>query len=221
MLKRRKLIKKKRGKRALSYLERRFAVEYVNTRCNGKEAYHRATGVEGASAEVMASKWLRKERVNSLIQRLMNRALEGRTLTSGDVIRGIIKIADADHRKLYDENGEIKPIHELDDDTAAAIVGVKHRTRRYLENDELIESRTTEVTFAPRLEALKLLGKFKGLFQEGPSIGISVGEGANILVVPQTILDSKEWEAKAREHYEKITHEVGVGDDEIEEEEGE
>jgi len=46
-------------------------------------------------------------------------------LTTESVLRSLAQAVHFDPRKLYDEHGNLKPITELDDDTAMALSGVE------------------------------------------------------------------------------------------------
>ena len=52
------------------------------------------------------------------------RLLEKSRLTSELVLRQLERIVFADVRKLYDEKGRLRPIHTLDDETAAALASI-------------------------------------------------------------------------------------------------
>jgi phage terminase small subunit len=52
------------------------------------------------------------------------RLLKKSRLTSELVLRELERIVFADVRKLYDEKGRLRPIHTLDDETAAALASI-------------------------------------------------------------------------------------------------
>jgi phage terminase small subunit len=52
------------------------------------------------------------------------RALGKARLSTERVLRELARAIFADPRKLYDEKGRLKPIHSLDDDTAAAVASL-------------------------------------------------------------------------------------------------
>jgi hypothetical protein len=208
-MKKRKLIKKKRGKIPLSFAERAFAVEYVNNGGNGAEAYRTAVKSTGnfMSAAVVANTMLKRERVWNEINRLVNRKLKGPRITAGKILRETSRIAFFDPRDLFNEDGSLKPITEFDDDAAAVIAGFKVR-----EDSDGV--RTYDVSFVSKLEALKVLGKFKGVFRDTPGFGVNVEKGG-VLVVPMP-LGEVEWEKQAQQYYKQRQL---VYDGEVEDEE--
>ena len=83
-----------------------------------------------------------------------------------DVLRTIVeikRIAYLDERKLYLADGKtFKNIHDIDDDTAAAIQGIKVST------STRGNAKIKELKVADKLRALEILGKIQGLFDEVP-----------------------------------------------------
>ena len=82
-----------------------------------------------------------------------------------------------DIRKAFDENGILKPIHELDDDTAAAISGLevdKKVSKMTDENGEpMVESHLHKIKLSDKKGALDSLAKTLGLFTDG-SVNVNV-----------------------------------------------
>ncbi len=78
-----------------------------------------------------ASCFLTLPYVRTLIEQNEKEAYERLNITRDHVIKELAKVAFVDVRKLYNENGSLKQMDELDEDTAAAFAGV--------ETDELFE----------------------------------------------------------------------------------
>lgn len=72
---------------------------------------------------------LKKHAVATRIRELWGEASEAAGVTPEMVFQQMRRFAFQDVRGLYDENGMLKPIHELDDDMAAAITGIDVETR--------------------------------------------------------------------------------------------
>jgi hypothetical protein len=51
-------------------------------------------------------------------------------ITADEVLREFTKVGRSDVRRLFSELGALKPIHELDDETAAAIASIEVVTKR-------------------------------------------------------------------------------------------
>lgn len=104
-----------------------FVAEYPKDK-NGKQAAIRA-GYSPRSAEVTASRLLRDAKVKAAIEAELNKlcgtAMTAAHVTTERLLREYARLGFSDIRKLYDDKGNIKPIQELDDDTAAAISSVE------------------------------------------------------------------------------------------------
>ena len=96
-------------------------------------------------------------------------------LTSEAVIKSLAQAVYFDPRKLYDEHGNLKPIQDLDDDTAAAISGLEVSEIR---NDGVVIGHTKKVKWLDKNTARDQAMKHLGLFgednkQRNPLEGIS------------------------------------------------
>lgn len=91
---------------------------------NGAQAAIRA-GYSANSAKEIASETLTKPNVKARIEYLKSHVFEAVGITQASVYQELARIAMFDIRKAYNENGSLKKIHELDDNTAAAVSGVK------------------------------------------------------------------------------------------------
>lgn len=94
--------------------------------------------------------------------------IEKRTEVTQDmVIKELAKIAFLDIRKLYTENGQLKNIADIDDDTVGAISSLEtlEEYDGYGDNREKIGD-TQKVKLLDKTKALELLGKHLGLFKE-------------------------------------------------------
>ncbi len=111
-------------KHGLTVKQKRFADEYL-IEPNGSRAYKIAYGVKSDEvAAAGASRTLKLVKVAAYIaarQRKLQSSLE---ITQERVLKEAARIAFADLRKLFDEDGNLKPIKDLDDDTAAALAGL-------------------------------------------------------------------------------------------------
>lgn len=107
---------------ALTEKQKRFVAEYL-TDLNATQAAVRA-GYSRKTAKVIGSENLSKPDVQAALRVAME-ARERRThITQDRVLQELARIAFFDLRKLYREDGSLKPVHELDDDAAAVLAGV-------------------------------------------------------------------------------------------------
>jgi phage terminase small subunit len=110
-----------KSKRKLTAKQERFIKEYL-VDLDATKAAKRA-GYSKKTAGRIGHETLKK--LENEIQAEIDKRNNRIELTADRVLREVCRLALFDPRKLYDENGNLKPIHELDDDTAAAICGVE------------------------------------------------------------------------------------------------
>lgn len=148
--------------------QKRFCDEYLidlNATRAYKVAYSRCKKDETAS--VNGSKLLRNTKVQEYITE-KQKEIERRTEVTQDmVIKELAKIAFLDIRKLYTENGQLKNIADIDDNTVGAISSLEtlEECEGYGENREKIGD-TQKVKLLDKTKALELLGKHLGMFKE-------------------------------------------------------
>lgn len=106
----------------LTAKQRRFAEEYA-VDLNGTQAAIRA-GYSNKGAEVQASELLRIGKVRLHVDKLLRERSKRTEITADRVLQELARIAFFDMRKLYREDGSLKPVTELDDDAAAVLAGV-------------------------------------------------------------------------------------------------
>ena len=82
-------------------------------------------GYSKKNASVLAWQLLKKPLVKQYIERGRAKTEQRMDLNRARLEREIARIAFADIRKAYNPDGTLKPIHELDDDTAAAVSAVE------------------------------------------------------------------------------------------------
>ena len=139
--------------------QKRFVDEYL-VDLNATQAAIRA-GYRSNSARVTAAKLLTKANIEIyLAQQQKDR--ESRTMITQEmVLKEYGKISFFDPRRLYDDEGNLLPVHKLEADVAAAIGGVDVISRRI--GDEEIEI-TKKVKFIDKKGALDSLAKHLGMF---------------------------------------------------------
>lgn len=107
----------------LSIKEQIFVREYLKDENGTRSAI--AAGYAKGSATVTASRMLRKANIQAALANVTKRLCDNLEITDERVLREVARLAFYDPRKLFDANGRIKPITELDDDTAMAIAGIE------------------------------------------------------------------------------------------------
>lgn len=160
-------------KRALTPKQRRFAEEYCID-LNATAAYLRAGyTARGNSAEVAASRLLSNVKVQSIIQQKQGEIASRCDVTAEKVIREVSAVAFSDVRKLFNPDGSLKPVHELDDATAAAIAAI-----------EVDASGVRKIKVWDKNSAHERLCKHLGLFREDNSQKPQVEQNILVSFVP-------------------------------------
>lgn len=136
--------------RKLNSRQELFAREYV-VDYNATQAAIRA-GYAPSGAEANGSKLTRLDKVRDLISKFQKEKAEMAQVDAQQVIAGLTKIAFADHREMYDEDGRMLDPAKFPGSIAAAVAGVE-QTKFGL-----------RVKLNDRLRALELLGKHLGMF---------------------------------------------------------
>lgn len=106
----------------LSPKQLRFCVEYL-TDLNATQAAIRA-GYSKKTAYSQGQRLLKNVEVQAEISKRQAKRLEKAEITQERVLDEYRKIAFLDIRKAFTEEGNLKPIADLDDDTAAAVAGL-------------------------------------------------------------------------------------------------
>lgn len=100
-----------------------FVREYLID-LNATAAAKRA-GYSEKTAHVIGQENLRKPAIKEAISEAMNARSKRTEITADRVLIELGRLAFLDIRKAFNADGSLKPIHEFDDDTAAAIAGIE------------------------------------------------------------------------------------------------
>lgn len=111
----------------LTVKQEKFAQKYVELG-NASEAYRQSYDASEMKPETVnrsAKELLDNPKITARVERLQALQLKRHEVTVDRVIAEYAKIAFLDIRRAFGEDGDLKPIHEIDDDTAAAITGIE------------------------------------------------------------------------------------------------
>ncbi len=157
----------------LNARQRRFCEEYLID-LNGTQAVIRA-GYSPNGADVAAAKLLVNARVAALVAELKEKRSKRTRVNQDRVLLEIERNAFSDIRKAFREDGGLKRIVDLDDDTAAAVASV--------EVDELFEGRgqdreqtgyTKKLKLWNKNDALEKLAKHLGLYPRETGVNLNL-----------------------------------------------
>jgi phage terminase small subunit len=156
-----------------------FINAYLTNGRNGTQAAISA-GCPPAGAAVQAARWLKDDKIAAQVaeRTLEVQAISG--LTAERTLQEIGRLAYFDSRKLFRADGSMVPVHEMDDDTAAAVASVEHEdiTLKEGENARVIGS-TKKLKLHSKTAALEMAMRHLGLYekdnrQRGPDLALQV-----------------------------------------------
>lgn len=156
------------GNGTLPQKQQRFVDEYLID-LNATKAYARAYDVKETSARAASARLL----ANVSISKAIAHAAEERTKNAGVTVERVLKeltrMAWVDIAEAYDENGALKPIHDIPEDIRRAIVSIEvdeiWEWRGSGEDRERIQiGETKKIKLADKKGSNELLGKYLKMF---------------------------------------------------------
>ncbi len=149
-----------------------FCDEYL-IRLNATDAAIKA-GYSKKTAYSIGEENLRKPELKEYIEkRKIDR--ENRTeITQDRVLKEIARIAFLDPRKFFDEDGKLKKIIELDDDTAAALAGFDISSLMKGNGEDAILEFTKKLKHVDKKGALELLCRHLGMLNDKVKVSLSI-----------------------------------------------
>lgn len=155
----------------------RFVEAYLSNGGNATDAALQA-GYSPKTADQQGSRLLKDVKISELLESRRAEVCEKLEISTERVLKERARLSFFDVRKLFDSNGAPIPIHELDDDSAAAIAG--------FEFVEQFEGHGEDRKFVGYLKKYKLsdkgasltaLEKHLGLYQkDNEQIGSGIAE---------------------------------------------
>lgn len=158
--------------------QKRFCNEYLidlNATRAYKVAYPNCKKDE--TAKSAGSRLLTNVNVQNYISEKMKEREKRTEVTQDMVIKELAKIAFLDIRKLYTENGQLKNVADIDDDTAGAISSLEtlEEYEGYGDEREKIGD-TQKVKLLDKTKALELLGRHLGIFNDKLDVNVKEKE---------------------------------------------
>jgi phage terminase small subunit len=141
-----------------------FIASYVEHRDKGK-AINESGLLDGRGmidpfdAIRMADELLADELVSGEINRRLRVAATAQAVSVNEIVDELRKVAFFDPRKLFDKDGNIRPVHDLDNEEAAALAHMDVIT-------VTDQATVTKVVPHAKMKALELLGKHKKMFTD-------------------------------------------------------
>ena len=151
--------------RKLTPKQENFAQKYVECG-NATEAYRYAYNCANHKPETVnrsAITSVQNPMISARIKELRGTTSEELLVSDESVLREYARIAGSDIRKIHDEDGNLLPICDLDDATAAAVQSVKVVPKKRADGEiEYVH----EIKLWPKTQALDALSKNLGLFEK-------------------------------------------------------
>lgn len=145
----------------------RFVEEYIKD-LNATQAAIRA-GYSAKTARHMGAENLTKPNIAQAIEDASKERSDRCGIQADDVVRQLVRMGFADVRKLFTPEGQLRPVHELDDDTAAAIQSIEVVTK-------FIPGPGDEPPEVEYLHKIKMIDKIKPLELIGKHMGKQLGQ---------------------------------------------
>ncbi len=158
--------------------QRAFVQEYL-VDLNASQAARRA-GYSARRAGRTGWELLRRPEVADAVAAALGERAERTGITQERVLEHYARLAFFDPRKLYDEHGALKGVHDLDEETATAIAALE--TLERAAGSGKTAGTVRKVRLADRRAALADLGKHLGLF-DGKAEKNDVGRDPALTVI--------------------------------------
>lgn len=147
----------------LDHRESRFVQEYLVS-LDPKDAAIKA-GYSKSLAASKAYQWVSngkvKPHVYAAVEAGRQKTAEKLAISREKILQQYARLGFSDVRKFFDDNGQLKPITELDDDTAAALQGYEVEMRM-LDGPDSPPVPVLKVKWADRKAALDAIMKAQG-----------------------------------------------------------
>ena len=158
-----------------------YLVDFNATRAY--KAVYKRCKTDG-SARAGASELLTNPNVKEYIEKCKKEKAERCLVTQDMIIEELKKIGFSNMQKVFNENGGIKNIQEMDSDTTAAICSIESYEEYdgYGADKEYVGD-TKKVKMLDKTKALELLGKHLGMFKDKLEIESDKPFEINIKVV--------------------------------------
>ena len=152
--------------------QRHFVFEYLVDLDATRAAL--AAGYETHLAKSVGARLLKYPGVRRLIDEIQDSRFRSLNITGERVLKEVARLAFIDARKFFNEDGTVRDISTLDDDTAAALSGfeVSEIIQRNGNKESTVVGHVKKIKLADKGENLERLGRHLGLFT--PKVEVQV-----------------------------------------------
>jgi phage terminase small subunit len=161
---------------ALNPRQARFVAEYLIDLNAGAAAIR--AGYSPHTAETCGPRLLRNAQIAAAVAEGKAKQLKSADLTASRVLEEIRRLALSDVRGLFDEQGNLKPVHTLTDEQAAAIGGIEVKQQRSADGERM--DSIVKVKVWDKSKNLEMLAKHFALLTEKIEL---TGKGGRPVVI--------------------------------------
>jgi len=156
--------KKVNSKGKMTLKQERFCREYL-VDLNATQAAMRA-GYSVKTAHTIGQENLRKPVIKAYLSDKIQKQSEKTSITVEEILKELKNFLMFDPAKMYDEDGNIKPLHEMDEATRKSICGhdVKEHITESVSGDSMEVKRISKIKTWDKLKSAELLGKYLKMF---------------------------------------------------------
>lgn len=147
----------------LNNQQQRFVAEYVKD-LNATEAAKRA-GYSKKTAHSMGSRLLKNVEIAEAVGKAQAKALDRADLSATRVLEEMRRLAFSNVQDLFDEHGDLRPIHELTREQAACIGSIEVIMKNATAGDGKVD-RILKVKVWDKPKVMEMLGKHFALLTE-------------------------------------------------------
>ena len=140
-----------------------FVAEYLKD-LNATQAAIRA-GYATKNANVQGTRLLANASIAASIRERAGKQLERLDISAGRVLEEAARIAFSDVRSVFDDEGNLRPVHEWSDAAASAVAAVEVVTRRRPGEEKVVEH-VHKVKLWDKVGALDKLMRHMGLLKD-------------------------------------------------------
>jgi phage terminase small subunit len=157
-------VRTKAGTSKVSADDRRaaFVEAYL---CNGNNVAEaaRTAGFSPKTAHAQGARLLKDVRVSTVLNSRRTEIAENNELSTNEIMADMARALRFDPRKLYNKDGTLKPIHELDDDTALCLTGIEVVVKPGPDGEapQFVKKIKWETKSTARDQALKVFGMYE------------------------------------------------------------
>lgn len=151
-----------KNKKKLTPKQRMFVKEYL-VDLNATQAAIRA-GYSKRTASEQSARLLANVKIQESLQIAMNKRSERVEMTADNVLDELKKFVFHNPKNFYDENGKLKNVIEMDDDTAKAVVKHKVVKTEMTEDGKMLS--TINIEGIDKLKAIEMAMRHLKLFND-------------------------------------------------------